>query len=816
MSEQSPGRRWRLPPAAIAAMIVAGLCGLSLYIRLDLPYDRIFINDWVWFRETDAYYYMRHIENMVHNFPRFNPFDPYMLYPGGGEGLTRPFFAWLVAGATRLFFGASPTQFQIAAVGAYMPAILGTLTLIPVYFIGKALFSRWAGVLAAALVAILPGEFLHRSLLGFTDHHVAEALFSATAILFLILAVRSAREREINFGHLLGRDWSTIRRPLVHTLLAGVFLGFYLLSWKGGLLFIFIVFAYLAVQFIVDHLRGRSTDYLCIIGTPLFLVASLLLLPVLGVAWADRAYWFALPFAILVPVVLSVISRLLSGRGGKSAYYPLVLAGVVGIVLVGLLAINPDLLRFMLSQFGIFAPVGAARTVLEMHPLTPQIAWSNFTTSFFISLIALVMLGFVAVRERSAEKTVFLVWCVVMLAAVIGQRRFGYYFAVNVALLAGYFSWKMLDLAGLRRLLARRREVVAAAVTTTRKKKQKKPRRRSGPGGFMQPRDVWIKVIIVGVLISFAVFHFPNFVPTKYDTESGAWSRGPVTERQETQVTGMTLLMAEGRHFIGDWLDEGWESSCIWLRENPPEPFDDPDYYYKVYPSRADFEYPETAYGVMSWWDYGYFIMQIGRRIPTTNPTQARAVEAGQFFTALDEDSANEVADDRGLRYVMIDHMMATTKFYAMVEWAEPRTGKSVDEFYRIYYQTAQDGRLMPVRLYYPAYYRSTVVRLYNFDGEAVEPTESTVISYEDKTSREGFRYREITGVWSFDSYEEALNHIEGREADNYRIVSSSRFSSPVPLEELTGYELVHESDERVSMGDRSLPGVKVFEYVGG
>ncbi|GAI16774.1 unnamed protein product, partial [marine sediment metagenome] len=58
----------------------------------------------------------------------------------------------------------SPSPHTIDAVGAYVPAILGTLTIIPVYFIGKELFNRWVGILAAALVAILPGEFLNRSL----------------------------------------------------------------------------------------------------------------------------------------------------------------------------------------------------------------------------------------------------------------------------------------------------------------------------------------------------------------------------------------------------------------------------------------------------------------------------------------------------------------------------------------------------------------------------------------------------------------------------------------------------------------------------
>ncbi|MBE0431747.1 MAG: hypothetical protein IBX67_07960, partial [Dehalococcoidia bacterium] len=487
MSEQSPERRRGIPPAAIAGIVLAGLCGVALYLRIALPYDQVFVGDWVWFRDTDAYYYLRHIENLVHNFPRVNAFDPYMLHPGGSIGLHRPFFAWLIAGISLLIGGGSPTQPTIESVAAYMPAILGALTVIPVFFIGKELFSRWAGLIAAALVAILPGEFLHRSLLGFTDHHVAEVLFSATCILFLIMAVKRARERELSFRHLLTRDWAVLRSPLIYTLLTGVFLGLYLLTWVGGLMFIFIVFAYFLVQFIVDHLRRRSTDYLCLIGTPLFLIALLMLLPDLAGGSRDAAYRLAMSLAILAPIGLSAISRFLAVRGWRPAFYPLVLAAMAGIALAVLRAVNPSLFDFMLAQFGIFAPAGAGLTVMEVQPLSLPIAWANFTTSFFISFVALVMLAFATVRARSADRTIFLVWSIIMLLAVLGQRRFGYYFAVNAALLAGYFSWKMLDLAGLSKLLT---TGPGETVPTVRqfKKRHKKTGHRAGTSTFMQPR----------------------------------------------------------------------------------------------------------------------------------------------------------------------------------------------------------------------------------------------------------------------------------------------------------------------------------------
>jgi oligosaccharyl transferase (archaeosortase A-associated) len=477
---------------------MAAICGISLYIRIALPYDQVFVKGSIWFSETDAYYYMRNIETLVHNFPHFNSFDPYILFPGGAGGLSRPFFAWLIAGITLLVTPGVPSLHSMEVVAAYMPAILGTLTLIPVYFIGKELFNRWAGVIAAALAAILPGEFLHRSLLGFTDHHVAEVLFSTVCILFLIMAVKRAREREISFKHILNRDWSVITRPLIYTLLAGIFLGLYLLVWQGGLLFIFIIFVYLVIQFVVDHLGHKSSDYLCIVGTPLFLVAFLMLLPVLGVGEFDALYRLSMPIAIVVPIVLSVISRLMASRALKPLYYPLALLGLLGIGLAVLYAINPSLFQSVFSQFSVFTPAGARLTIMEVHPLSLQIAWSNFNTSFFISFISLAMLIYVAGKEKGADKILFLVWSILMLIALFGQRRFGYYYTINAALLTGYFSWKMLDVAGLRKLLAKPKEVVGAV---KKFKKDRRAREKAKKKTSMQPRGAWVNVIVVGVIL---------------------------------------------------------------------------------------------------------------------------------------------------------------------------------------------------------------------------------------------------------------------------------------------------------------------------
>src|SRR4030042_5524685 len=215
----------------IAGILLAVCFGVALYFRVVLPYSNVFVGDWIKFTGVDAYYFMRLVDNLVHNFPHFISFDPYSLYPGGSLIGAQTFWPYFISGVAWLAGLGSPSQHTIDVVGVYFPAVLGALTTIPVYFIGKALFNRWAGVIAAGLVAIFPGEFLGRSLLGFTDYHVAEVLFTTITMLFLILAVKSATQSGMTFKHVKSWDWGIISKPFIYSLITGIFLGIYFLTW---------------------------------------------------------------------------------------------------------------------------------------------------------------------------------------------------------------------------------------------------------------------------------------------------------------------------------------------------------------------------------------------------------------------------------------------------------------------------------------------------------------------------------------------------------------------------------------------------------
>jgi len=634
-------------------------------------------------------------------------------------------------------------------------------------------------------------------MLGFTDYHVAETLLTAVTILFLLLSIKAARQSQFTFRYLFQRDWSRNARMLVFSLLAGIFLGIYLITWAGGSLFVFIISIYLVVQFIIDHLRRKSTDYLCLIGVIVFLIALLIYLS--SVLWV--IYLAALFLALFIPPILYGTSRLMTVKGIKPVYYP---AALFGLGLIGLAIfywVMPGNVGAVLNQFRVFLPTGVSLTTIEMQHLffptgefSTQVAWGNFTTGLLLypadwwprnlpipglSIISLGILIYLVIKHGNAEKSLLVVWSLVILAATLGQRRFAYYLAVNVALLTGYLSWRILERVGIKKLGTQPVE------TPTRVERRRAKIRQRRKGGLRITNTHLI--VALAVVIIFFVVYFPNI--------------------------GYAVTVAKQARFAPS---DAWLSSMDWLRENTPDPFDAPDFYYAIHerpPEGESFNYPESAYGVMSWWDYGYWITRIGRRLPNASPGQdpEANTKAARFFTAQDEKLAGGILNELDSAYIVIDTQTATNKFWAIATWA----GRDDTEFFETYY-LPQDGKLQEVWLFYPEYYRAMSTRLYNFEGRATTSGSAWVIWYEEKSGGGGRFYKQITNKKDFPNYETAVEFVSKQKAANSRVVGINPYVSLIALEELKDYKLVYRSGGMVTQpGGGMMPEVKIFEYTG-
>ncbi|HOW14592.1 oligosaccharyl transferase, archaeosortase A system-associated [Methanosarcina sp.] len=726
-------------------LAVAIICFVSLWIRMR-PYDSVFLsNGFVKFASNDAWYHMRTLNVLLENYPNRMFFNPMTNYPNGSYIHFGPLYDQMMA-ITSLILGlGSPSQDLVNTVGAYFPAVLGALTVIPVYYIGKYLGGHKTGILAAILISFAPGQFLHRSLLGVTDHHVAESLFSTFFMMFFMLAIITAKQKGLNFNHVTAKNFTVIKEPLIYSIIAGVMYSAYQLSWPGAPLFLLVAMVYSVVQYVLDNFHGESGDYLGFTGITTFLVSVILILPFIHPDMGFSMYyytWFHVVTAIVAMAgfgIMSFIQGEFKKRNLKAYYYPLT---IIGIGILGLLAtkiVSPSIYSLIInapnSVFGVLK--GGAATIGEASSMfyydgsfTLSRATGYFTSSgFFASILGMIVLLAGIFRKAKPEKVLVLIWSLLMLFAIYGQNRFAYYYSINVSVLSAYLGGLLLEKVKWSQLDEKFKETV------------KSPADLPGFLKFVRIEQVLAVLAIAAVLV------YPAF--------------GAALEQSTAS---------------GD-PNEPWIEACLWLKSYTPDPGMDYNAIYEAPEDGESFDYPDSAYGVMSRWDYGHYIETLGHRMPNANPFQAgiggrgssinetNMPGAAPFLTAQSEEEATSVLeaidpdpDKAGARYVITDELMAVNKFSAIPEWTLDTEG-----YYQPYWTGSGYQSLPSTR-----YFNSMMIRLHLLDGNGLK------------------QYRLVHETWAYQTQGEVL----------YKQIYNLLYGSNIP-EVDTGY-------------------IKIFEYVKG
>ncbi|MBN1691404.1 MAG: oligosaccharyl transferase, archaeosortase A system-associated [Dehalococcoidia bacterium] len=768
------------PEWLFSLLVLALACGLALYLRIALPWANVFDGQWIKFTSNDAYFYMRMVDNLVHNFPQLYGFDPYLIYPSGfSTGNYPTFFVYLLAAIVKLLGGASPSQQAIDSISVYLPAILGALTVIPVYFIGRLLINRWAGAAAAIALAVMPGELLVLSLLGNTDHHSIEILLACCFALFFMLAIKHGRQ--FTYTTLMKGQFSEAGAHLHYALIAGVFFGLYLITWTGALLMLFIVFLYFIVQFISDHLRGFPTDYLSKVAITCFLISLLIFVPVSR----DKLTLLALAAVILVPIMLNALSAVLSLREVRRSYYLAVIVGLVALGATAFWLVFPAQFQAAFSYTSsIFAWRMEQNVVGEMKPLlfpggtfTMEMAWSQFALVLYSGLAGLALTVYLSIREGRSEYIFMSVWSLVMLLACLAMVRFATYLTVCLVLLTGCLAGWVIQAAQPHESAAQRPKPV------------KKSKRTAAATRF----PLRTVLISAATCIAAIALLFPG--------------------------TANAVSAARHTSFAPS---DAWMESMQWMQQNTQEPFGKGDFYYKLYDTPSEnrtYDYPATFYSVAVWPDYGYWVTRLAHRVPVANPGSygitaggyATAAQVAGFLLSPDQQANASLMENWRARYVIVDSRIASPndKFYALAGL----NNQQESDYYELCW-VKKEGKYEPLLVFYPEFYRAAVIHLYNFDGQQVAPERTLVMAYQDRSTADGQQFKEITGIKSFDGYAGAESYIAGQKEGQYKIIGTDPLASPVPLDKLTGYSTAYQSEQKASAGSATaLPAVKIFEY---
>ena len=770
----------------------------SFYLRGIVPWNRVFSGSSVIFSsETDAWYHMMLAHGTVINLQRLF-FDPMTNFPHGTPTHFGPLLSWAIAIFSYIFGLGNPSAHLVDVVGAMMPAVMGALLVFPVYFIGRELLGKSCGLLSALIVAVLPGQLFSRTTLGFTDHHAAEILFSTLTMMFLILALHSGRS--MSFAA-VQKDWSAFKKPLLYSILTGVSLGLYIDAWSSGFLFVGIILAFIILQSIADHMKGKNIEYLSITGGIAFLVAIIMFLPFVDSYYGFNQYIYSLfhPTILLIGLAsvafLAIASRLIKEKGFAGYYYPASLFGLAALGTFVLYFALPQFTKPLLSGFAIFqAKTGGAATVGEAAALLSEggaFSFGNVLRSFpglgamsgqplaiLFSLFTLAFIALIVMAIRNAKfqkpaEVLVLSWSIIILIMTLAQNRFTYYYAVNVAILTGFLVIWVLQKAGMGSLekeLAGIRDQNKLMITS-------------------------LKLLIAVVLI-FVLIINPSLSMSKMYARSAG---GP---------------------------DADWLTSTRWLQNNTPSPGME---LYQKYerPAEGNFAYPDAAYGIMSWWDYGHLIEVVGHRLPNANPFQQGIGSATKnipgsspFFLAENESRAEEVLAALDLnrspymntRYVMIDQPMAVGKFHAMAAWSNMPTSRYMAGVYQ-----QQGDQLVPVQSWREPYFNTITARLYFFDGSETAGESGVGLSYQGRQVAEGVTVPVLTEAPKITTNRTELEAFveERRNSGDLAEIAAMTPTNPAfPTPALQHYRLVHESESTVTGNGQKL--VKTFEHVPG
>lgn len=241
------------PLIAIVILIV-----LSIHVRL-LDYK------WPYLRNIDSYVYFRQMDQIVANNGFLPDFDPYVQAPDGntivGNTFAGNFYIYLGAYAY-MFFHAFMADMQLWQFLIWFPPLIISLAAVPMYFIGKILYDRRAGVLAAFFV-LFDISIVSRSLGGDPDNDAIVLLMPLILMAVYLYTYKKIEQQKIS-----------LKALAFYTVIFGFLLFLWANTWGGGYWYvIWLIAGFVVLKIISDLIAHRSKHPL---GKHKWLLAHLL------------------------------------------------------------------------------------------------------------------------------------------------------------------------------------------------------------------------------------------------------------------------------------------------------------------------------------------------------------------------------------------------------------------------------------------------------------------------------------------------------------------------------------------------------------
>jgi len=539
----------------------------------------------------DPYYNMRLCEETLETghypFVELSDGDPLLNYPVGVyAGARPPLFNMIAVGSAKVL---GNFMTEIDALGwsmLFLPCIYGALIVFPIYGIGKELFNKKVGLIGAFLLTIIPIHINagHGSAFSLFDHDSFLLLLFTLTFYFLIKALKSEKRNKM----------------ILYSFLTGISMGCVELTWAASQTLFIIIILYLIVQTFFDIIKSKTNKN---INIPIIImiamgVAYFITLPyTLAVSKLITYLFYMFVISIVVFLIYFIINKLkipwiisLPGFAVLSVI-SLVFLYLVNSAIIYVGGPIQDISSIIFGS-GIYG-TKVSLTIGEAHTYgISQTVMSFGPVLYWLGMIGFIFYLYMSYKDDLPSKNIFIITLFsIQLWMTTNAGRFINDMIPIIVIFAGFSLYVFLQKIDYISLLKNMKNI----------------------SGFRK-----IKVVkplhMVGVLFVVGLLLYPNAFMTL-----DASVPGPL--KQDVFGSGHS-----GAYGLGLGQQYYWSDACYWLSQQDTE-----------------FETDAERPGVLTWWDYGFYLVSMSKHPAVADNYQEGIPPASNFHTAQSEKEATAV-----------------------------------------------------------------------------------------------------------------------------------------------------------------------------
>ena len=610
------------------ALLLTGIFLLALFLRTYFNVSEATDNGFKMTGGSDPYYHKRAVDWVIHKHEHLG-FDPMLNYPIGIPNPRPPVFDWSLALTGIIvspFFGGNVDRATWWAT-EFMPALWGALIVIPVYLIGRESFNKRTGLIGAFFISLMPGHIGHTTF-ALADHDAFIMFFVAVAIYYFQRAVNTLRDGEFV------KDWTDLREirrgfaqmarenniALGYALMAGMAMSTIGLAWKGFPYIMTIILGYFVFQLFINKLR--NVDSLNLSFITLVSLSLPLILTAPYYTYFGFVSWWTPPLYMFIAVAVAAVFFVPTRR------VPWLL---IFITIFALGGVSYVLLKYVFKDFGSLVLGGAQyfvrsklfNTIAEAQPPTfSRIVFSYGLITFFLAFfIGVPYAGYRAFKSKRKDMMFMLVWAVISAYMAASAVRFIFNGTPIMALLAAWIMVDIFDWLDFRKMVKDIRGYSSRGESVA--DRFKAVYRGTGL------RHVLGAILIVIIILPNAFNGLDAGIPYEDKKE---WDNKiynalddhhmgfllPSNDTFDPNSNNLWFLGAFGPSFPNGY----WLSYFNWLKQ------------------QDNTTPPEDRPAFLSWWDYGFWAIQLGEHPTVADNFQTGYQFAGNFIAAEGENES--------------------------------------------------------------------------------------------------------------------------------------------------------------------------------